>query len=138
MSRRAKRGSALRGISPRAPFPFAFGPSPFAALTPRLLHKRREQGPHRRISLREGLRVPLDAEQEVPVGRLDPLDQAVGRERVGTEALGEALDPLVVHAVDPDGRGLEQAAEPGVGGDPDVVHQEIAGVRALAAGSSRA
>ena len=49
--------------------------------------------PHHGVALGQRLRVPLDPEQEVPVGRLHPLDQAVGREGVGTRPSARRLIP---------------------------------------------
>src|SRR6185503_18155198 len=65
------RGLARSPSRPPSPFPLRFFPS--TALPPRLLHKRREQLPHRRVALGQSLRVPLDPEEKVPAGRLHPL-----------------------------------------------------------------
>src|SRR5579872_1920822 len=63
-------------------------------------HEVGEQRPHGRLGSGQFLRVPLHAD-EVAAGRaLDGLDEPVGGEGDRDQVGGQALDPLVVHAVD--------------------------------------
>src|SRR6185295_4601508 len=72
--------------------------------------------------------MPLNAEDEMAVGRLQTLNQPVGREGSGSEPSGEGLDTLVVHAVYSDDGCIEQGAELRSFGHFNVMHQEIPGV----------
>ena len=55
------------------------------------LHESGDQPVHAGIPLGERLGMPLDAEEEGALGRLDGLDQAVGRDRGGDEAGARSL-----------------------------------------------
>lgn len=100
------------------------GPSPDGlARRFRRLDEGREQPLHGGIALDQRFRMPLHAQQEMPVPRLQAFDEAIGSERIRPQALGYPLDPLVMHAVHPYAGRLQQPAECGIGRNADLVHQ---------------
>ena len=81
---------------------------------------------------RKAFGVPLHADHElVAVGRLDGLDDAVGRPRDGPQALAELVDRLMVEGVDLDLERPDDLGEAAVGVDPHRVGLDL-GVLPLA------
>lgn len=84
-------------------------------------HEGREEAPTGLVGWLELLRMILDSQGECIGGKLHRLCYVVWRPCDDADAIAQAVDGLMVQAVDAVARGVEDGGQPGAGEDVDVV-----------------